>query len=111
MDPEIAREAEPHRRVASPSPSQHRRTVVLQVAGAEQHDRDDDDIGGPAGNEGVESGVDGGFSQLEDPDADEAGRHQALDGGHQPVELDAGPGITTAMTEYEQSRPLPFTAC
>jgi len=103
VDPKIAREAEPRRRVASPRPSQHRRAVVLQVAGAEQHDRYDDDIGGAAGNKGIESGVDGGFSQLEDPDADEAARHQGPDGGHQPVELGAGPGITTAMAEDEQS--------
>jgi len=72
------------------------------VAGAEQHDRDDDDIGGPVGDERVESGVDGRFSQFEDPDADEAGGHQAPDGGHEPVELDAGPGITTPMAEDEQ---------
>ncbi len=103
VDPKIACEAEPHRRVASPRPSQHRRAVVLQVAGAEQHDRDDDDIGGPAGDEGVESGVDRGFSQLEDPDANGGGWHQGPDEGHQPVELGAGPGITTAVPEDEQS--------
>jgi len=111
VDPEIACEAELHRRVAASRPSQHRWTVVLEVAGAEQHDGDDDDIGGPAGNEGVESGIDGGFSQLEEPEADEAGRHQALDGGYQPVEFDGGPRITTAMTEDEQGRPAPVRAC
>ena len=91
MDAEVAAVLEAHRRVTTAGAVQRGRSVVLQVAGAEQHQRHRDDRRRAPLDELVDRGVEVGSGQLDEATADrEFGRLVAHRGRKVPVLGHAG---------------------
>jgi hypothetical protein len=85
---EVAGQPERDGRVAAPGPAEHRRAVVLEVAGAEQDVGHGHDVGGPRRDQVVDGTVDRRVGQLEEaaahPTARQPGRHQVAHGRELP---------------------------